>query len=722
VPGIVGIYIAFVTAILSGMLFFFLAVRDTQINSKQINAARLLYHLHVLSLVIAGIYLFYALLTHKYEYYYVYAHSGSELPVGYLISAFWAGQQGTLLLWAILSALIGLILVEKKTLLPPLMVFYLVSQIFLSLFLLLDSPFKSVAPVPSSGSGLNPLLMDPFMVVHPPIIFAGYALLAVPCCYALAALCKKEFRQGAMEALPWAVTGWFFLGAGIIIGGAWAYRVLGWGGYWGWDPVENASLVPWLTAGITVHSLLALRAGLRQIRSSLFFCIITYILVILATVITRSGVIAEFSVHAFTETVISPFLTAFFLFYLLLGLILFARRFQELGHISSDCKITQRNILFLCLTIILSLMALLILIGTLSPLIAGLTGQIAGVNENYYLKTGYLPLLLFFILLAVCSQPRWNLKRSNLRKTLTALVIPIIFVLSVLYLAVLYGLRSWSDLLSLTAITAAFCLAGIDLIKAIKYSRRKAGGKLAHIGLILMFAGILFSSSLQESKIIFLPKDEKVEALDFNFEYQGYFEETGKGGLQVLVENRGDGFLATLPYYFQGERLMREPYIKRYLVRDLYLSPLELQGVSETEQLVIEKGGYLVWKNYRIYFRNLALNKGDQSALMIEAVVDLISFDQVTSIYIALRQVDDGWEPVTATLPGGEEFVPLLIDSNQGVMVFRIEENDCCTEQEIFVMEVKSKPMVGLLLAGSILLMLGTGLAVWRRFTSFPLS
>jgi cytochrome c-type biogenesis protein CcmF len=721
-PGTLGIYLAFITVLLSGLLFLFLAVKEPPAKSRIEIAARLLYRFHAGALVIAGIYLFYALLTHQFQYYYVYAHSSGELPVGYLISAFWAGQQGTLLLWAIFPALIGLILVDKKTLLSPMLVFYLGGQVFLCLFLLLDSPFKLVSPVPLTGSGLNPLLMDPYMVIHPPVIFAGYALLAVPCCYALAALWKKEFRQGAMEALPWAVSGWFFLGAGIIIGGAWAYRVLGWGGYWGWDPVENASLVPWLTAGIAVHSLLALRGGMKYYRSGLFFCIITYVLVILATVITRSGVIAQFSVHAFTETMISPFLFAFLLFYLLLGLILFAGRFQELGLIGREQKQTRRSNLFLYLAITLSVVALLILLGTLSPLISGLTGQHAGVDESYYLKTGYLPLLLLFILLALCSRPLWNGNKDRFRKTLKLLIAPLFLTLALLYLAFVYGLHSRSGLILLTVIMAAFCLTGVDLVKTLKTNWKQAGGKLAHFGLILMFAGIIFSSGLQESKIIFLPRDEKVEALGYHFLYHDYDQTAGKASLKVLVTSEEETFFAYLPYYYQGGRLMREPFIKRYLFRDLYLSPLELQGAEEIEQLVMEKGGYLVWKNYRLYFRDLVFSRDVQSALMIEAIIDLVGFNQVTSVAPALRQADDEWEPVTAILPGGEELVPLLIDSNQEIMIFNITESDCCKEPELLVMEAKSKPLVNLLLAGSIFLMVGTGLAAWRRFASSLIS
>ena len=251
-PGKIALYIAFFSALGAGILFLLPLFTKKQLNRSR--AAFQLYYIHTVAVVAASAFLLYALLTHQFQYYYVYANTDLSLGTAYLFSAFWAGQEGSYLFWALCGAVAGLFLLKKEHNLRHLvMPVFMAGQAFLLLFLVLDSPFRLLDWIPADGTGLNPLLKDPWMVIHPPIVFIGYALLIIPFAYAVAALYARDYHQGFMPALPWAVCGWFFLGAGIFIGGVWAYRVLGWGGYWGWDPVENASLIPWLAGTALVH-------------------------------------------------------------------------------------------------------------------------------------------------------------------------------------------------------------------------------------------------------------------------------------------------------------------------------------------------------------------------------------------------------------------------------------------------------------------------------------
>ena len=164
---------------------------------------------------------------------------------------------------------------------------------------------------PPDGKGLNELLHNPWMVIHPPILFVGYALLAVPFAFALAGLWRRDYDGWARQALPWTLAGWSFLGLALLLGGYWAYETLGWGGYWGWDPVENSALVPWLTATALLHALLVQRTSGGFRRASFALAILTYLLVFYATFLTRTGVLSSFSVHSFVEEGLKWIMTSF---------------------------------------------------------------------------------------------------------------------------------------------------------------------------------------------------------------------------------------------------------------------------------------------------------------------------------------------------------------------------------------------------------------------------
>ena len=205
------------------------------------------------------------------------------------------------------------------------MFFYLLVQIFLLVLLLKKSPFALLPDVPPDGRGLNPLLKDFWMVIHPPVVFVGYAALAVPFAYALAALTANKYEDWVRLTLPWAGFSCLSLGAGIFIGAYWAYKVLGWGGYWGWDPVENASLVPWILSVAMIHGLILERTKRIFRRTNLLLAILCFLLVVYATFLVRSGVLGDFSVHSFADLGITGYLLIFMVFFLFLLWALFGQ-------------------------------------------------------------------------------------------------------------------------------------------------------------------------------------------------------------------------------------------------------------------------------------------------------------------------------------------------------------------------------------------------------------
>jgi len=242
------------------------------------------------------------LLGDRFEVRYVAAHSARTLPLYLKVSALWAGQEGSLLLWAALQATMAAWLAARpegtgRTGAWAVALLGIVTTVFAALVFLVANPFIPSSPPPADGVGLSPLLRHPAMVLHPPALYLGYVGLAAPAALALGALIAGEPDAFARAARPWALGSWLFLGLGLLLGARWAYDVLGWGGYWGWDPVENAGLMPWLTATGLVHALAApdRRGGARAWAVAL--AVVSFLLVILGTYITRSGAIV--SVHAF---------------------------------------------------------------------------------------------------------------------------------------------------------------------------------------------------------------------------------------------------------------------------------------------------------------------------------------------------------------------------------------------------------------------------------------
>ena len=257
------------------------------------------------ALTASGALLFFILMD-RFDIAYVANYSAKELPLLYKVSAFWAGQAGSFLFWLFVHALIGCILAQGKRLSPSGLGVYMALQAVLTLFVMGQSPFRLAEMAAANGVGLNPLLQDPWMAIHPPLIFIGYALLAVPFCYSVGALLDRPQDAAWLEsARPWGLAAWGFLGAGIFVGGYWAYKVLGWGGYWGWDPVENSSLVPWLIAGGFLHVLRVARVRRAALSVTHLAAIFAFSLALYGTFLTRSGILGDFSVHSFSGTSLS---------------------------------------------------------------------------------------------------------------------------------------------------------------------------------------------------------------------------------------------------------------------------------------------------------------------------------------------------------------------------------------------------------------------------------
>ncbi len=355
--GHASVIVAFVAAIVAALAYF-MATKDKPLGSTDINWRNLgrgAFYVHTIAVFSIIFSLFNIIYNHRYEYYYAWSHSSNYLPTHFMISCFWEGQEGSFLLWIFWHTLLGLTIIwfNKKWEAPTMAVFAFV-QLFLtsmilgvvigdlkigsSPFILLrdfmtDAPVFKLNPnfIPKDGTGLNPLLQNYWMVIHPPTLFLGFAIALVPFAFAIAGLWKKDYITWIKPALPWGLFGGLVLGVGIMMGAYWAYETLNFGGYWNWDPVENAVYIPWLVLIAALHTMVIYKRSKHALRTSFVLVITSFLLVLYATFLTRSGILGNASVHSFTDLGLSGQLFAYLAAFVVLAIILLARHWQANG-------------------------------------------------------------------------------------------------------------------------------------------------------------------------------------------------------------------------------------------------------------------------------------------------------------------------------------------------------------------------------------------------------
>jgi len=623
---------------------------------------RKMFFLHTIALSVSTAYLFYSLIAQKFEYAYVYQFTDKTLEFRYVISAFWAGQEGTYLLWAILGAAIGLLLIKREGAdwEGPLLVFVSAVQLVLVLFLVIQSPFREVIPNPTDGLGLNPLLKNPWMVIHPPLVFIGYALLLVPMAYALGAMWKKQYGNWVNRALPWTLLGWTFLGAGIIVGGYWAYRVLGWGGYWSWDPVENASLVPWLFGAALVHGMLVqkYRSGFKK--TNIGLAITTYVFVIYATFLTRSGVLADFSVHAFSRTPVYLYLGIFLFLLTAGGAGFFFFRMKNIGSSSRGISEEEGFLSktgFLALSVAgFSISGILIILGTSAPIFTGWFGPPSSVEESFYVQTN-LPIALFLcLLLAGSVYLPW--KKNNetggfLKKLLTPLILSMAGGLVAIFLGVYSPLHLLIIVISLLAFWAnVFPIVRIWRAKGFLYT----GGYFSHLGVAIMLIGFLTSTALTQGETIFLTRGESQESLGYTLNFEGKEIIDEREYYRVLIDDGKKEHEVEPQVYYAGRepRRMREPAVLRYWWGDLYVSPLETQTDERERTLTLRRGETTRIGDLAVTFTSFqAPEHSEQGAMRVGANLVLSFEDQEIEATATMARLSWGWDREPVLAPGG---------------------------------------------------------------------
>ncbi len=485
--------------------------------------ARQAFMVHTVS--VFGIFstLFYIIFNHQFEYFYVWSHSSHALPFKYLLSCFWEGQQGSFLLWSIWHTVLGLLVMRSKSKWesPVLSIVSLVQVLLASMLLGLvffgekigSSPFSLLrdemagAPIfqqPNylefikDGNGLNPLLQNYWMVIHPPILFMGFASTLLPFSYGLAALWKKDYENLTPYMLRWSVFSGMILGTGIMMGGAWAYESLNFGGYWAWDPVENASLVPWIVMVAGLHTTMIYKSTGYSMKSTLLFFIFSFALVLYSTFLTRTGILGDTSVHAFTGegSSLSYHLIFFLFLFLILGLFLFFKNFKSIPDLKKEEEaLSSREFWMFIGALVLMISVVQITYTTSMPVWNKIFGTKLAITDpiTHYNKIQIWITML--VLLGTASIYYFKFKSSNMKEVMMKILPP--FVLALVFTALVSYLQELKTVPIVLIMFASIFTVLANLfyaIRVIKWNGIKWGGSTAHIGFGLMIVGIILSS------------------------------------------------------------------------------------------------------------------------------------------------------------------------------------------------------------------------------------
>ena len=482
------------------------------------------------AVVLAAVVLVTAAFSDDFSIAYIFHHSNRDLPAPYKFATLWSGQEGSLLFWSLLLASYGLVLrlrhkTDSRLFAHASVIIAAVQVFFLLLLNFAAHPFAIMqGSLPSDGNGLNPLLQYPEMVIHPPMLYLGYVGFTVPFAFALGALIMRYPGEKWIHITRrWTMVTWGFLTCGVFLGAHWAYSVLGWGGYWGWDPVENASLMPWLTGTAFLHSVMMQeKRGMLKVWN-MWLIFATFLLSIFGTFLTRSGVVS--SVHAFAQSSIGDWFVAFLALTFVVCLVSFIK---NRSHLSSEHKLeslVSRESSFLFNNLLLLVACFTVLWGTLFPVLSEwVQGTKVTVGAPFFNRVNVPVALLLLLLTAVGPLLAW--RKTSLESLKRNFLWPAIGSLATVVLLIALGLRPWKDssyLYSLMTIALSVLVALTVISEFIRGGRvisrhtrqnlfasmvhlahrntRRYGGYIVHFGVIVImigFAGAAFNQDKEQ--------------------------------------------------------------------------------------------------------------------------------------------------------------------------------------------------------------------------------
>jgi cytochrome c-type biogenesis protein CcmF len=505
-----------------------------QENAVMVQVGRRAFYAAAAMVAVAGAVLEWALLSHDFSLAYVTEHTDLSTPTALVAAGFYGGQEGSLLYWALVLGLLGSVSLVASASLGLKVAGYaaglmaVILSFFLVVLALVASPFDLLSITPPDGLGLNPVLRDGGMLIHPPVVLAGFASFAIPFCFASAALLAgRPDSAWIAHTRRFALIAWSLQTTGLVLGMWWAYHVLGWGGYWGWDPVENVALMPWLATTAYLHSSMVQETRGRLRTWNFGLVILAFLLVVFGTFIVRSGVVP--SVHTFAISAIGPWFLAFLFVCIVFSVVLLAARSGVAGGGEHPVAPVSREGAFVLQNLLLIGVVAVVFWGTILPLVSGMFGQQRVVGASYYERAAGPLLVVILALMAAGPLLPW--RRAARLPSLRALTWPGAAAVVALAAMLVAGVSSIPALIALPLVAAivATCVvqyarlsAGWKTLPAVLMRRRRRyGAYLAHLGLAVLVAGIGASHFWQQEKDVTLAPGQQVTLAGYTLTYTG---------------------------------------------------------------------------------------------------------------------------------------------------------------------------------------------------------
>ena len=586
-------------------------VGESNKSAPMIESARRAMLLTWPLLTISAAILIYLLVNEHYEVEYVWSVTNHSMPLYLKVTAWWGGQPGSLLFWGwLLSSFASLVTLRKwerdRELLPwVLVVAGTTLAFFLSLNVFFENPFKLIPGIPPvDGRGLNPLLRHPGMIIHPPMQYLGFVSFTIPFAFAMAALITGRTDDRWIRLTRrWTLWAWLFLSLGLVLGMRWAYDVLGWGGYWGWDPVEISALMPWLTGTAFLHSVMIQEKHGMLKHWNMILIILTYDLVIFGTFLTRSGVLS--SVHAFAQSEIGPMFFIFIGFTFIVSVALLIWRWSDLKSETEMKSMLSREALFLLNNLFFLSILVICFWGVIFPLLSELfTGAKVTVGPPFYERATAPIWGALMLLMGIAPLSGWGIStvktlgRALWKPALVALIAPI--------WALAVGITNWIPLVGFTLVALVITVSIYEfwrgaqarnrkskkgffpeLINLIKRDRRRYGGYIIHISMVLMGIGIIGIELFQTDTQRHIAIGDTIELAGYTIEYDDLEQFTHEDGryvtraeLSLIKDGKVVDHLAPRFDIYPDGQPMTIPGVRSTLVDDVYVILVNWEGIT----------------------------------------------------------------------------------------------------------------------------------------------
>lgn len=773
--GHLAVVVSFGTAIIATFAYLFAANNPEEKSWYKIATAA--FYTHTVSVLSIVFMLFLIIRLHLFEYHYAWQHSSTDLPLEYMVSCFWEGQEGSFLLWIFWHVVIGNILLRTaKGWKLEVMTVLMMCQIVLTSMLIGvkvlgykigSSPFELLrnaieGPIfkqpdylskIKDGNGLNPLLQNYWMVIHPPTLFFGFATTIVPFAYVIAALWKRDFKGWIKPTLPWALISVMVLGTGIIMGGYWAYESLSFGGYWAWDPVENASLVPWLFLVAGVHVLLIYKTTGNSLVVAKVLLMGTFLLVLYATFLTRSGILGNASVHSFTDLGMSGQLLLFMFVFLGLSIWMLISRWKDIPRSSKDEDTYTREFWMFIGSLVLVISSFQIILTTSIPVFNKVFGtNLAPPSDviTHYNKW-QMPMAIIIAFLTGVAQ-LLKYKKNNKQALVVILTHTAISLVLTAAAMLLLEVKQWFYVgLMFTSMYAI--VANLSVMRPYLTGKFKmAGASVAHIGFGILLIGVLVSSvnkqviSINQSgaqlnpefdaqanmEHVYLEKGKALRMGDYEIEYKADSTHWVNNYYQVHYKkiNAQNGVDYEFNLYPNAQinpkmGLVANPDTKHYISHDVFTYVSSVPKEKSTKYInertyeikpgdtIYTNKGYAVLKaiNSNAKEQNLEI---ENLSLLIAAEFKVYTLNGVfdaTPMYGIRDNSEVKFESDLEEAGLRLKFVGVNTENK----TIKIETSERDTSGDFIIMKAIVFPWINLVWAGTIIMIVGFFIAIVRR-------